>query len=228
QRGGGAIEDRIRLDVLAALGAGADAHGEDARRHGVELLTHAAAQRLAITYGEGESGHDVVAAVDEVALPSRPDQGVAQAHQEAVSCILGLGHFGAAAIAEAREAAVATVRELVQHTAAASGDLDRLDDVERGGELDEPGSIARRQVEVDDRRQAGLVRVDREVGITEQAFVGTGISERDTPSEGLPMLDVEPNLVACHHGPPVGRWLIGAEETTAHAAGARPGLSARS
>src|SRR5262249_18661480 len=143
---------RIRLDVLAALGAGADAHRENARRHRVELLAHAAAHWLAVTCGEGESGHDVVAAVDEVALPAGPDQCVAQAHQEAVAGVLELGHVGAAAIAEAREAAVATVRELVQHTAAASDDLDWLDDVERGGELDEAGSIARRQFEIDDRR----------------------------------------------------------------------------
>ena len=206
QRGGSAIEHRVGLDVLAALGAGADAHGEDARRHRVEFLAHAAAQRLAVANGERQPGHDVLAAVDQVALPARPDQRVAETHQEAVASVLGLRHVGAATIAEAREAAVAPVRELIEHAAAASGDLDGLDDVERGRELDEARGVARRQVEIDDRRQAGLGRVDREVGIAEQALVGTGLAEGDASGEGFAALDVEPNLVACHHGPPV--WAV--------------------
>ncbi len=84
----------------------------------------------------------------------------------------------------------------------APGEVDGLDDVERGGELDEAGGIARRQVEVDDRGQAGLGRVDREVGLAEQALIGAGIAEGDAPGEGLPALDVEPDLVLCHHEPP--------------------------
>src|SRR5262245_45771613 len=169
---------------------------------GVELLAHAAAQRPAVALGERQTSHDVVAAVDEVALPARPDQGVAQAHQEAVAGVLGLRHVGAATVVEAREAAVTAVRELVQNTAMASGGLDWLDDVQRDGELDEAGGIARRQVEIDDRGQAGLARVDREVDIAEQALIGPGMAEGGAPGEGLTALDVEPDLVACHHGPP--------------------------
>jgi hypothetical protein len=221
--GGGASEHRVGLHVLAALGTRADAHGEEARRHGVEFLAHPPAQRVAVALGEGQPGHDVAAAVDEVALPAGPDQGVAQAHQEAVAGVLGLRHVGAAAIVEAQEAAVAPVGELVQEAAAAPGDVDGLDDIQRGGELDEAGGIARGQVEIDDRGQAGLGRVDREVGMAEQALIGAGLAEGDAPGEGLPARDVEPDLVLCHHGPP--GWAVADRRRGDHgpAAGARAG-----
>src|SRR5262249_41642107 len=97
------------------------------------------------------------------------------------------------------------VRKLVEDAAAAPRDLHGLDDVERGGELDEAGSIAGRQIEVDDRGQPNLGRIYREVSIAEQALVGTGVAEGDAAGEGLAALDVEPDLVACHHEPPVHR-----------------------
>jgi hypothetical protein len=113
------------------------------------------------------------------------------------------------------------VRELVQNAAASPDDLHWLDDVQRGGELDEARRIAWRQVKIDDRGQAGLSRVDREVGITEQTLIGAGIAEGDAPGEGLPALDVEPDLVLCHHGPP--GWAVADRRRGDHdtAAGAK-------
>src|SRR5262249_41799113 len=111
----------------------------------------------------------------------------------------------AAAVAEADEATVAAVRKLVEDAAATSRDFHGLDDVERGGELDKAGTIAGRQGEVDDGRQAWLGRVDRGGGVAGQGLVGPGVAEGDATGEGLPALDVEPNLVAFHHEPPVHR-----------------------
>src|SRR5439155_14235829 len=74
--------------------------------------------------------------------------------------------------------------------------------------------------------QAGLGRIDREVRVTEQALVGPGIAEGDAAGEGLAALDVEPDLIAWHHGPPVRKVFDRRRGNHGATAGARPGGTA--
>src|SRR5207245_9941977 len=76
------IHHRIRLDVFATLGTGAEAHRLDSRRDRAELLAHLTAQRLSVRERERQSGDHIRAAIDQVTLPAGPDHGVALAHEE--------------------------------------------------------------------------------------------------------------------------------------------------
>ena len=220
QHGAGAVAHRVALNV----GAAADRQREDAGRVSDELLADAAAQRLAALARLRQVGDDVAAAGDEVALPAGPDDGVALAHEEAVAGVGSLRQVGAAAVVEAHGAAAAAIGELVEEAAVAAAEVDRLEDVEVGGELDEAGGVARREVEVDDGGQAGRRRVDGEVDLADQALVGARIAEGGAGGEVDAFEAVEADLIAYH-----GSYLLalGTGAILAQAAAAEQGASRR-
>src|SRR5439155_424034 len=69
---GRAVEHRVRLDVLTALGTGAGSHREDALLDRAELLPDAPTQPLAVLESFRKIGDAVAAVVDQVALPAGP------------------------------------------------------------------------------------------------------------------------------------------------------------
>ena len=111
-----------------------------------------------------------------VELPADPDEREALAHQEAVAESASVDRSADAA---ARLNPVSTVLRprltmSIERDAVALRRVLRLEDLEIGGELDQPGGVARRLVEIGDDPVARVRRIDDEVDLADDQLVGAG------------------------------------------------------
>ena len=131
----------------------AERHANDAGLVGDELLPDDAGQRLPVPpRASGRSATSIPASGDEVALPSGPHDGVALPHQEAVAGVGNAQRIGGTRgiVERPQSRPVATVVDVVQDPLAAARQVDRLQDVDVAGELNESTTVARSVVQVDD------------------------------------------------------------------------------
>ena len=115
----------------------------------------------------------------QIALPSEPNDGVAAAHQVTVAGVrqgarvVGRGRV----IEELQHSLVAAVAVIEKETAVAESRIDRLQDREIAGEMDEPLAISWRLIEIGDAALSGGGRVDREMGAARKPFVSADRAE---------------------------------------------------
>ena len=133
---------------------------------------------------------------EKVALPARPEDSVAAAHEEAVSGVFGgvrvvdLGGI----VEEVDEELGAAVVDVVDEAAVAFGHVGGFEHEEVGGVFDEAVGVAGGVLDVDDGGEGWGIGVYGEVNATNQLFVGAYVAEGDAVGEGGAGVDVEADL----------------------------------
>ena len=202
-RGVGGVE--VERGVGADGRRSAQRHAEHALLLRDELLAHPAADGRSVLQRLGQIDREESVSRHEVALPCRPDDGVALAHQEAVACgsqrqrvVVRRG-----VVERSQRSLVPAVVHVVQEAAVAARQIDRFQDVEVRPELDRAVRVARRQRQVDNVRIGRVAGVQLEERRPGQPFVRPRVAERESFGEaGLP-LDAQSD--PCVHAlPPTG------------------------
>ena len=130
---------------------------------------------------------DRAVALRHVELPADPHDREALPHQQAVA-ELGVrrqvaGRGGA--VESGEDGPAAAVDDVDERDAVPVGRVLRLEDREVGAELDEPGGVARRLVEIGDDLVARALGIDDEVDASDDQLVAAGRTE-GAPAEHVP------------------------------------------
>ncbi len=128
-----------------------------------------------------------------VVLPADPDHGEAEAHQQPVAEVLGLGRIQRPLTAvEVGERRLSTaVAHLEQGHAAAGGRALRSQHHKVRPGFDEPVGVARGRVEVDDPGVGGVARIEDEVDFAHDLLVGPSRAEGPAAEHIFTPLDLD-------------------------------------
>src|SRR5262249_10981997 len=203
-------EDSVRLALrrrrVAAVALAARERHRLGRGVGHHLVSDDTADRLAVLAGDGRLEEHPVVAGEQFADPAAPDDRITAAEQEAVAGIaLGRRVVAApAAVEEPEGQFVAAIVDVVEDGTIPLRRVLRSKEEDIGLELDLAVGVPRRQVEIDDKAVARVLRIDREAGDADDLLVRAGVAERLAAGERLALENGERH----QRGPCLG----GAEE----------------
>ncbi len=158
-----------------------------------ELGGHRSGDRLALLGGGRQIDLQAALAREHVPVPPAPEQAVTLLEQETVA---GVGPTDrvvvpAGLVEHGKRAQIAAVADLVQETVIAAAEIGRPQQDEIGGEGDAPASVARRQLQVDDRGVARVLGIDREVQLSADPLIRADRAKRRTLGKRRSLLDLD-------------------------------------
>ena len=138
--------------------------------------------------------HDA-GSIGHVPLPSHPEEREALTHERAVAELRLGRRIGAAGrfLKCGEHRLAAAVADFVEQPAVAAPRVDGHEQVEVSAELDLAIRVARRELQIDDVRIAGEIRIEREVDLADDLLVGADGAERAAAENRLAPLDAEPD-----------------------------------
>jgi hypothetical protein len=149
----------------------------------------------------------------EIALPATRRDDPTAAHEEAVAHVdrrvrIGVGaEHRTCGVIEVRHAhRVAAIHDVDQHASAAPRAVDRQQEREIGGELDEAAWGRRCQRDVGDAAVGGVVRIEGEAQATFQLLVGARVAERLAVGQRATQGDIERD--GGHVRPPISETAV--------------------
>ena len=128
---------------------------------------------------DGQGHYHAAIARQEVSLPGAPHHRVATAEQIAVAGVLACRRIvaGRRIVEVLHRPLVAAVAIVEEEPPVAAGRIDRFQDAEIGGELDQAIAIAQRLVHVDDASLRRRVGINGKPGPPDQPLVSAGLGE---------------------------------------------------
>jgi hypothetical protein len=157
----------------------------DAGAVGDVLDPHNPGQRSVMFAGDRQVEQHPPVPRQEIALPGEPDHRIAAAHQKAVSGMCQGVRIvrGRSVVEELQHPLVAAVAVVEEQTAVGARRIDRLQDREVAGEMNEPGGIGRGLVEILDAALCLSPGVDSEMRAPDEPFIRPDRAELVTLGE---------------------------------------------
>ena len=139
--------------------------------------------------------------IRHIVLPPAPHQAVTLPHQKAVAGMgVGIRRRIGRAVEVFQRQLLAPVKHIQQQAAIAVVIVHRLDDAAIGGELHQPGGVARRQANVGDDGVVGMFRVNGKAGDAVNLLVGAHRAKGLAAGKGTAGGDVQSGQ--CHKAKP--------------------------